>query len=799
VRLSICFGLSVVLLAPVLHAQLQQPYADPSGTVAGITVTIPALNPGVQATVDAFASCAPGAASLLKPGIDKTSTVSGDLSLLLATPLPAGSPICVTETFAVVTAALPAPALPAAITPTLMVVMVPQPAPVVLAAPAIEAVKPAAQFIVVDPVKPGAGKTATLDVFSTCSVPPAAGTSLLAPKQVTTVDDAALPLTLKLARAAAANDTLCAVQTITTPAVAAVAASSTTTPSTLVTVAAPAAPTGPKLTLTSPTTLAVTDPGVPDGTTISLYTLTSPYACSTAAPAKPLALAPASATKLTSGAVTLTLPAALTSPTVFCAADSAAKPNLSPAYLFLTNIQPVFKKLPLVGATSLLVQATPSDSTSGTGAGWINNVQILQLINPTDPCDLSHGTPAALAGSSTSTSVATDTSGSVAFTLAAPLAEGATVCALEAVAPGNGVVRLTPLDTTVALASIDQPVGTATDWGLVRAYFTGGILLANDSSNFSSAYEFLDLTVDKTWMMPHATGTFGHKLGFSTYFDARLTAIPIASNPANTTASTPTTLAAAPSTSSFLSSQKTARIAVGAYLPFSLKHWKWNGNTNALFLAPMSKVGFDTITGSSQQNVILPSGASGTENYAQVYKFWTYGARIGHMQMSKASNVAPQTYSYLDIGIGPYSNLESLECNRTQYTLGSPGSTPPVVAAPLPGNYTATTYTTNATTLPNGDCALAYPTYYQNSATPATFQYLPYETLKRIYRLDLEGLLQIPGTAFYVGFNANIGQKAAGAGRFDPAFNAPDDLRFFIGTKFDISTVITKLLPNIGN
>lgn len=40
------------------------------------------------------------------------------------------------------------------------------------------------------------------------------------------------------------------------------------------------------------------------------------------------------------------------------------------------------------------------------------------------------------------------------------------------------------------------------NWGRVRAYFTGGILITNDNSNFSSAHQFYALTLEKTWHLP---------------------------------------------------------------------------------------------------------------------------------------------------------------------------------------------------------------------------------------------------------------------------------------------------------
>ncbi len=924
-RAKTCLRLILLFITPLVHAQLQQPYVDPTGTVTAITFTIPApLAAGVTATVDIFAKCPPAAgASLLKTGIRNTATAAGNLTVLLDTPLPPGSQICATETFAAVGVA--APPAPIAPMPAVVAVM-PAAAPAPKAAlilPVIEAIaKSNPPFVIVDPVIPPAGPASTIDIFASCTAgPPAAGVgaSLLTPGQVTTVTAKADPIVLLLKQPVTAA-ALCAIQTTPAAVPATIASVPVNVPAAVI------PPATLSLTFTDAKTLQVADSAA-NGTTISLYTLSSPYACSTSAPAKSLALAVPAANVLTANKATLTLAAPLPANTVFCATDSTG--TKSAAYVYLTKTQPVFKKIPAVNSTSIQLLATTSDSAAGAAAGWITNVQLFQLLTSGDTCDTAHGTLIPLSAGAATTSMPTDSTGSVAFTLASPLTTGSYVCAIQKTTFGNGVQSLPPLDPPAPTASITQPVTSLTDWGLVRAYFTGGIVLANDNSNFSSAYEFLGLNVDKSWMLPHCSGcnlspasapvggtnqttvievasgekyeltgdhlkvggakyspgnlipetpatalnisgtdlslqqtvggaaATGTKLAFkssaavtvtgagtithtansisflgglivlskkdsrggestititgpatitlsdpaaspvniahnyifgiNSFFDARLTAIPVASNPTNTTvtgnAGTPTA-----TTTSFLSTQKTARISVGVYLPVLLTHWVWNADANALFIAPISKIGFDTITQSAQQNVVLPDGTAGTQTYAQVYKYWTYGARIGHMQMAKSANQAPETYSYLDIGFGPYSNLESLICKRTEYT-ASLTATPP--GTPLPGNYPATNYT-------DSDCTSAYPGYYQPPAG-ASFVYLPYETLKRIYRLDLEGLLKIPYTPIYVGFNANIGQKAVGAGQFDPAFKAPDDLRFFFGTRFDISSLISKLLVNVGN
>ena len=89
------------------------------------------------------------------------------------------------------------------------------------------------------------------------------------------------------------------------------------------------------------------------------------------------------------------------------------------------------------------------------------------------------------------------------------------------------------------------------DWGKVRAYFVGGVLISNNQNSFSSssANQFLDLNVDKFWHVPYcaidltskgvcSNASFVRRLGFSTYFETRLTAIPMSATTTTTTSAT---------------------------------------------------------------------------------------------------------------------------------------------------------------------------------------------------------------------------------------------------------------------
>jgi hypothetical protein len=229
------------------------------------------------------------------------------------------------------------------------------------------------------------------------------------------------------------------------------------------------------------------------------------------------------------------------------------------------------------------------------------------------------------------------------------------------------------------------------------------------------------------------------------------------------------------------------------YLPFLLTRWDYHRQPNAFFLAPLAKVGFDTITGPSNQSVLLSDGTPGTIALENLYNFWEYGARLGHFAMTHSTKIAPYTDNYLDIAYGPYKNLQSYICHRT----------PSIVTTTATGTtYGPVNGYAPPTNNPGTSCLTDYPTYYSTTVSPLPpgitpgAVWGPLDSRKRLYRLDIEGLLRIPYTPLYVGFNANVGQKSLGASHLDHGYAAPDDLRFLFGTKFDIGTALSKMGVN---
>jgi hypothetical protein len=413
------------------------------------------------------------------------------------------------------------------------------------------------------------------------------------------------------------------------------------------------------------------------------------------------------------------------------------------------------------------------------------------------------------------------TDNTFSLTLQEPLREGQTI-RIDEIFQGCTTPGL-PAKVSSELVSVTVPG----DWGRIRGYFTTGILLSQDEGSFSQSSVFLGFTLDKTWRMPGYYHQLSHKAeaekelrdaedkvreltaggkqdskavdklkkaqekrdkakieaanaavknklemgrwpGINTFFDTRLTSIPVsACNPTTTTTTTTTTsstgnnspCSAPTSTSSttpsnldtFLSQRKTARLAVGAYFPWTITTWNYNKTPNALFFAPLVKAGFDTPTGDlTQVQTVTTTGPTTTVNSGTIgvnpstfYNFHGYGARIGHYALTTSNgapdrNKAPELVSYLDVIFGPFSNLETLIVPK-----GAPSTTP--------------------------------------------------ASRTRLYRVALEGIMKVPSTPLIVGFSANVGQEALWLGKHDVVQRAGDDLRFLFGAKFDAAKLMAAI------
>jgi hypothetical protein len=431
---------------------------------------------------------------------------------------------------------------------------------------------------------------------------------------------------------------------------------------------------------------------------------------------------------------------------LLAAAPSIAQTTIAPTPSDGESTVTITFTSPLVAAGTGLLYSN-ANATAGTAC----------VASPTDLVGLKAGVPTTADANSKSLVLVTDK----------PLAQGTPVCA---VVSGAGIPAGAVSAPVVLVGAAATPPGF--DWGRVRAYFAAGALTSQDRGQFSHQDLFLAFQLDKVYIMSGAKkdGTFRPRL--STFYEARLTALPVAvqscsssaSTCASSSTSTTTGSSSNPATTSqtFLNSQKSALLQFGIYHPIYFRSWSVSSQSKgantatpyALFIAPLVKTGFDTTLNGlneTQQQASTPSSVQAVGNSSQFYKFYDFGFRLGHDQLSTKDSQAPDRISYLDVGWGRYSNLASLLCPANEYL----------------GN--------NSCNAPAGS--------------------LPWH---RDIRLRVEGLLEVPATkGFSVGFSTNVSfhpgaqSNTSSTVHIQPA----DDLRFLFAYKFDITKIATKLAP----
>jgi hypothetical protein len=311
-------------------------------------------------------------------------------------------------------------------------------------------------------------------------------------------------------------------------------------------------------------------------------------------------------------------------------------------------------------------------------------------------------------------------------------------------------------------ASSESVIVQALDNEREHIDFFAGTLISESESNFAQADTFLALNVDRALILPGfypvptAAINKSHHPGVNTFFQARLTTIPVNASTTTTTATVPSnaTGTVAPSLSSVLTSQKTGHFEAGLYLPFTFGRVPLQAPkspTQTFYIAPLGRFGFNTLAGSSQSTTTTSSTtvttttttALGTTNpLPSTYNFFVGGLRLGTAAIEPGSL---HNIHYLDVAIGKFSNLENLLCKAGA-----------------------------------------------NQCSNLTM-----ENRYRPYRLSFEGYYQLPITGFILGLSANVGP-----GFFDHRTNtdvqnrAPSDLRFLFGYKFDVVKLF-KAMPMI--
>lgn len=239
----------------------------------------------------------------------------------------------------------------------------------------------------------------------------------------------------------------------------------------------------------------------------------------------------------------------------------------------------------------------------------------------------------------------------------------------EGLAAGQSVrahayVDKTEGDTTPTENNPNQ-VEELGDWGRARANFAFGAVFSKERNDFSKSDPYLDFSLDFNWLRRNRDYKNLTYL-LNTFFETRLTTIPVDPSKQDQSVKAAETTPADPSkcdpstTDGFLCSRKSVMVQIGTYLPLYWNNrlsWSHGGNRNVLFFAPIVKAGMNTLTGDGEKG-------------RNLLTFYSGGFRFGHYDVGKYTTthlpkeVSPKLISYLDITLGKWQNLEYLGKRR---------------------------------------------------------------------------------------------------------------------------------------
>jgi len=267
-------------------------------------------------------------------------------------------------------------------------------------------------------------------------------------------------------------------------------------------------------------------------------------------------------------------------------------------------------------------------------------------------CDVDSGVLLDLTAGNTA---ATDGNGTFTAQLLYPLLAGERIrLELPPPVPSIGDETCSGMPGTTFLGAPVTVIAVGS-WGRARATFLAGVVVSKDNQfqaqSLSQASLYVDFKAEKNWVpggvfadcrsAAHPDCTWHRRWLFNTYLDTRLTTMP----------ESQTTPASADGLSTFIGSRKSAVLEGGAYLPLLMTKWIWQNAPNALFVAPIAKVGFITPTDAATATQVNPQ---------QFYKYYEWGGRLGHYKLPLDQNEAPELINYVDVTVGRFGNLETL-------------------------------------------------------------------------------------------------------------------------------------------
>ena len=242
-----------------------------------------------------------------------------------------------------------------------------------------------------------------------------------------------------------------------------------------------------------------------------------------------------------------------------------------------------------------------------------------------------------------------DSDGNFSVTLPDPLVAGQ-------------VVRAQAFTATQVGSTLSDGI-TVTDagsWGRARAYFAGGVVFSKEREDFSKQDLTLTFALDKSWLQDPdfrleadasaRTAGAGKSEGawkmrqLNSFFDTRVTALPVVQETAEGSGQN-----AQPSVEQFVASRKGAVMQIGVYAPIygPQTSWVYAGAVNTFFIAPLVRLGIQTIPSASGT-----ASVNASNQPDDIFNFWSGGVAIGHQKLSGTTNQTPEIISYLHITWG---------------------------------------------------------------------------------------------------------------------------------------------------